>query len=145
SYVHPDDHIKATTRAWRDLAAEQGMEQLFDACLEWLFSAAYRSKSDGEIDRLKAIYRLTHQDVTSFRGQSLAGVRHDSSVWIGQITCPTLIVHGAEDRLVDRSHADSLAARIAHAKLSVIDDAPHFLAWELAPRFNDEIIGFLRA
>ncbi|WP_051334988.1 alpha/beta fold hydrolase [Bradyrhizobium sp. Ai1a-2] len=144
-YVRPDAHIEATTRSWREVAADRGMEDLFDTCLEWLFSAAYLASRDREIDKLKAIYRLTHQDVTSFCGQSLAGVRHDAGAWIGQISCPTLIVHGADDRLVVPSHAQLLASSISGAQLALIDGAPHFLSWEYAPRLNDEIIGFLQA
>lgn len=145
SYVSADRRIAETTAAWRDLAERRGMETLFDTCLEYLFSPGYLATSGSEINQLKAIYRLTHQDAASFCSQSLAGVRHDARDWVSQIVCPTLVVHGAEDRLVEPRHAEELAQALPNACLEWIEGAPHFLTWEYAARFNEAVTDFLRA
>ncbi len=145
SYITADRMIADTTAAWRTLAVERGMNHLFDVCLEWLFSPEYRNENADEIGKLKAIYRLTQQDTASFCGQSLAGVRHDSSGWISQIRCPTLVIHGSEDRLVTPRHGEAVAQSLPDARLVVVDGAPHFMTWESAGQFNEEVVNFLRA
>lgn len=144
-YIRADECIAGTTAGWREIAARRGMEQLFDACVAWLFSPGYLADSGGELDKLKAIYRLMHQDAASFCGQSLAGVRHDASAWIAQVTCPTLVIQGAADRLVHPRHAQALARSLPAARLALIEAAPHFLTWEFAARFNAEVLAFLRS
>jgi pimeloyl-ACP methyl ester carboxylesterase/molybdopterin/thiamine biosynthesis adenylyltransferase len=143
SYAEADDCIREVTRHWRRIATEQGMETLFDTCLEWLFSEQYINDSQGELDKLKTFYRLTLQDPLSFCSQSLAGVNHDSRALLKQIGCPTLIVQGGADRLVGPELGRRLHEGIAASQLLVLEQAPHFLIWEHASRFNEEVIKFL--
>jgi pimeloyl-ACP methyl ester carboxylesterase/molybdopterin/thiamine biosynthesis adenylyltransferase len=142
SYARADECIQDVTRQWRKVAMDEGMETLFDTCLEWLFSQQYIDDSQGELDKLKTFYRLTLQDPLSFRSQSLAGVAHDSLAILKQVHCPTLIIHGAADRLVDLELARRLNEELPDSRLLVLDEAPHFLIWEHATRFNEEVISF---
>jgi len=144
SYARADDHIQNVTRQWRNIAMAQGMETLFDSCLEWLFSEQYIKDNDGELDKLKTFYRLTLQDPLSFTSQSLAGVTHDSRATLSQIQCPTLIIHGGADRLVSLEFARELNEEMPDSRLLVLEHAPHFLIWEYASRFNEEVISFLQ-
>jgi pimeloyl-ACP methyl ester carboxylesterase len=57
---------------------------------------------------------------------------------LGDITAPTLIMHGTDDRMVPSSHGEWLAAHCPLAELrlqrgvghiSVLDSAPGALAW----------------
>ncbi|HEX6718220.1 MAG TPA: alpha/beta fold hydrolase [Pyrinomonadaceae bacterium] len=143
SYAQSDDVIKNVTRDWRNLATDSGMETLFDACLEWVFSAQYIKDSQGELDKLKTFYRLTLQEPASFRSQSLAGVNHDSRALLKGIHCRTLIIHGGSDRLVNPELAQQLDHELPNSRLIVFETAPHFLIWEHAARFNEEVINFL--
>ncbi|MBV9427092.1 MAG: alpha/beta fold hydrolase [Bradyrhizobiaceae bacterium] len=143
SYIRPNGRISETTAVWRDTAKQRGMEHLFEICLEWLFSPEYLAGSTDEVQKLKAIYRLTHQDATSFCGQSLAGVQHDASGWISQIVCPTLVMHGTEDRLIDQRQGEAIARALPNARLVALERAPHFLNWEFAPQFNEQVVDFL--
>jgi pimeloyl-ACP methyl ester carboxylesterase len=54
----------------------------------------------------------------------------DISSLVGNITAPTLIVGGAEDRWVDVSHSYALAAAIAGSRVEVLP-AGHLLTTEL--------------
>lgn len=143
SYMKADQSIAAITERWRQSARRQGMEVLFDLCLDWLFTPAYLMDRADEVNKLRAVYRLIHQDVTSFCGQSLAGLRHDSRRWISSIAHPTLVLHGAADRLVSLDHAKTLSGAMPAARLEVIDGAPHFLNWEYYNEFNHAIRNFL--
>jgi 3-oxoadipate enol-lactonase len=53
----------------------------------------------------------------------------DSRPWLKQLTCPTLVIAGSEDRAVPRVHAEMLAGGIPHAQLRIVDGAGHFLLW----------------
>ncbi len=144
SYINADERIKKVTRQWRDLAEQQGMEQLFDTCLEWVFSPQYITDNRGEIDKLKTFYRLTLQRPQDFCQQSLAGVRHDSRELVAEITCPVLVIHGQGDRLVDVQLGGLLAEHLRGSRFVPIENAPHFLMWEQAGRFNSEVVRFLK-
>lgn len=53
----------------------------------------------------------------------------DSRPWLRQISCPTLVIAGAEDKAVPLAHAHMLAQGIPGAQLQIIDGAGHFLLW----------------
>jgi pimeloyl-ACP methyl ester carboxylesterase len=143
SYANADEHLRQVTARWRELARDRGMEELFEACLDSLFSAEYVRGNRAELDKLKTFFHLTIQDPESFCQQSLAGVTYDARPVLGRVQCPTLVLHGGGDRLVHRRHAEELAAAIPDARLVVLDAAPHFLTWESSKLFNQELLTFL--
>lgn len=71
--------------------------------------------------------------------QLKAAQAHDATDLLGSIASPTLVVHGPEDRLVDCTHADELAAALPEAKLVLISGAGHMFFWE-APDLSGELI-----
>ena len=144
SYMHADAQLEELTSGWRDLARERGMDVLFDACVPFLFSPEYVADNRGELSKLKTFYRLTLVDPDSFTQQSLAGIRHDSTDIAGSISIPTLVIHGGADRVVEASQGAALAAAIPNADYLRFDDAPHFLIWEHAARFNGAVTEFLQ-
>lgn len=60
-----------------------------------------------------------------------------------RITARTLVVAPAEDRLVPRSHAERYAAKIAGARLVVVDDAAHVAEFEQPEAVAAPILEFL--
>jgi pimeloyl-ACP methyl ester carboxylesterase/molybdopterin/thiamine biosynthesis adenylyltransferase len=142
SYLKADERIEEVTRGWRQLATRRGMEALFDECIDYLFSPQYIEENSGELDKLKTFYRLTLVDPQSFCLQSLAGVQHDATDLVSAISQPTLVLHGEADRLVDVRHSRGLAERLPNGRCVLLEQAPHFLMWEHADRFNDEVIRF---
>lgn len=59
------------------------------------------------------------------------------------ITCPTLIIAGAEDRLRLAGYADDLARRIAGAELILFADTGHCPNIERADAFNHAVADFI--
>jgi pimeloyl-ACP methyl ester carboxylesterase len=49
---------------------------------------------------------------------------------LARITAPTVVVHGAEDKLIPRAHAEMFAASIAGAKLVDLEKAGHLAVLE---------------
>lgn len=49
---------------------------------------------------------------------------------LDKIACPTLIVMGEDDAILDPHDAHEAAARIANCQVRIVADAGHFLHWE---------------
>jgi 3-oxoadipate enol-lactonase len=67
----------------------------------------------------------------------------DSRAWLQQITCPTLVIAGAEDTAVPLAHAQMLAQGIPGAELRVVDGAGHTLIWTHTGIFVQTVEAFL--
>lgn len=61
-----------------------------------------------------------------------------------KIDVPTLVTHGEKDRLLLVGMGRYAAAQIPNAQLSVYDDAGHSPFYEDAPRYNAELLKFVR-
>jgi len=55
------------------------------------------------------------------------------------ITCPTLVIHGRDDKLLPAAGGEATARVIAGSRLELIDGMGHDLPAELWPRFADLI------
>jgi pimeloyl-ACP methyl ester carboxylesterase len=69
----------------------------------------------------------------------------DSRQRLGEITCPTLIIAGSEDRAVPPHHAQMLHDGIRGSQLVVIEGAGHTLIWTHSDEFVRVAEDFLRA
>ena len=63
----------------------------------------------------------------------------------GDIAVPTLLLWGANDRVLPRSQADALAAEISAARLVVYDDTGHMVLWERPDRVAADVLSFVAA
>ena len=59
-----------------------------------------------------------------------------------QISCPTLVVHGGEDRIIDPQAAAVLATTIPTAKLCLLPQAGHLLLIEKATELREQVVAF---
>lgn len=78
-------------------------------------------------ERLRAVYRVRHtrRDLAALiRGQFLDGRRYFAA--LGDIRCPTLLVHGAQDHIIPLRAARSLERRVPGAQVVIIPGAGHF-------------------
>ncbi len=62
---------------------------------------------------------------------------------LGGIACPTLLVAGAEDRLVVPDNARYMSGKIPLAELVVIENGGHGLMFQFPGKFCDCVTGFL--
>jgi pimeloyl-ACP methyl ester carboxylesterase len=67
----------------------------------------------------------------------------DSRPWLHQITCPTLVIAGAQDAAVPLVHAQMLSEGIPNAQLQVVDGAGHFLIFTHSDIFLRAVEAFL--
>lgn len=64
---------------------------------------------------------------------------------LATLRAPTLVVHGALDRLVPPANAPLLAGAIPGARLLVIDGASHIVPTDRTAEFNAALVDFLRS
>lgn len=68
----------------------------------------------------------------------LTGMRHDVTRHLSRITVPTLIVHGAEDVLVDAAGSRRAAELLPEAKLVIVPECGHWAQLERPGLFLEE-------
>jgi pimeloyl-ACP methyl ester carboxylesterase len=80
----------------------------------------------------------------AYRAQLFAGATHDALFALGSLAVPTLVVHGAEDRVIPQANAYLLANTIPGADLHIVDSVGHIYATE-EPSVDDTIASFLES
>jgi 3-oxoadipate enol-lactonase len=81
-------------------------------------------------------------DVMLAQMQAVQG--HDTSLRLGEIRMPTLIVHGTEDQMLPVSNAHAIAARVPNARLEILEGVGHLFWWE-RPEHSAELVAELAA
>jgi 3-oxoadipate enol-lactonase len=56
---------------------------------------------------------------------------HDTSDRLGEITTPTLVVHGTDDLLLPVRNGEVIAGKIPGARLEILDGIGHMFFWEV--------------
>jgi pimeloyl-ACP methyl ester carboxylesterase len=108
----------------RELARKQEQAYVTDA-----FRAANRAL----LDRLFDIVNENPTPLHAVQGHRLALDTFDGCGDLGSIRAPTLVITGAEDRLIPAENSRRLARDIPGAKLNLLPDAAHFF-WIEKPR-----------
>jgi pimeloyl-ACP methyl ester carboxylesterase len=62
---------------------------------------------------------------------------------LGEITVPTLVVHGTADNVVDAGNAPLIANAIPGARLELFEGVGHLLPWERPEELVALVEGFL--
>jgi 3-oxoadipate enol-lactonase len=83
-------------------------------------------------------------DPSGWQAQAAAGAAHDAFSRLHEIRAPTLILHGADDGVVDQRNAVILERAIPNARLLLFPDAGHLFFWEKPERFVEAVRDFLR-
>ena len=125
---------------WGSLSSESAVRQGLEAAT----SDAYRAQNPDEFDLIMHWRLADSPSLSEYSQQIMAGARFDASRNVGEITSPTLVIHGTDDRYVPLANAAALAEAIPNAKLRILDGAGHLVFIEQAKEVNKEIISFLK-
>ena len=83
--------------------------------------ASARVRSTGRLGRLEEVLQGAEPPVNV--GDVLGGVvRRLCSEWVHEISCPTLVIHGAKDAMVAPEHVDFLHETIPFASKYIFED-----------------------
>ena len=133
----------AATLAFFQRRAQMPAEEAVWASVPYNYAARTRARHG---DRIAAdvAQRLRYPvERAPYVAQLAASLGHDAHDRLGALTAPTLVVHGAEDRMVQPANARLLAERIAGVQLQVWDSTGH-LYFTDEPRADAAIAAFLR-
>ncbi|QJY50006.1 alpha/beta hydrolase [Pseudonocardia broussonetiae] len=73
-----------------------------------------------------------------------ADLVHETADRLPQITCPTMVVYGEEDRITLPRYNEAVAAAIRGAVVARVPRAGHLIWLERPAEFNGHIEAFLR-
>jgi len=69
--------------------------------------------------------------------------RSDSTIILGQINIPALIIHGAQDQIITLNESESMASGVKNSSLEIIPGAGHLPNLEQPEMFNSIVSDFL--
>jgi pimeloyl-ACP methyl ester carboxylesterase len=95
------------------------------------------------IEEFVEIARHNPMHVQAYLRQLSACRAHDVADRLGEITAPTLVLHGDADPLVRVENGRHLAANIAGARLIVYEEVGHIPEVECYEQFNADLLAFL--
>ena len=114
------------------------------ASLREFVENALAPEPDEEIvERILRHREATAQPFDAWSAQAAAGMSFDALGRIAAIEAPTLILHGAEDVVVDSRNTAVLAHRLPDARVELFPGAGHLFFWEQPDRFVAAVEEFL--
>src|SRR4051812_48641355 len=78
-------------------------------------------------------------NVPTIMAQMQAIMPHDTSGRLGEITAPTLVIHGTEDQMLSYRNGEAIARAIPDARLELLDGVGHLFFWE-EPERSAELV-----
>jgi pimeloyl-ACP methyl ester carboxylesterase len=121
SYPMPEVTVKLMTDS-ADMAPEEALRRFVENALS---DHADPSTIDTLVERRLA----SPQPRDAWAAQAAAGAGFDASSRVGEITAPTLIVHGQSDNVVDPANAPVLATLIPDSRVEMVPGG-HLFFWE---------------
>ena len=106
-------------------------------------SPAYLGTHPGVLDQIAEIAQYRAFTPESYQRQLAAALLTDVSAQVGNITAPTLVIHGDADPLVPPPNGDYLARAIPGARHIVYHGIGHIPILECEEEFNRDVLAFL--
>ncbi len=87
--------------------------------------------------------RFVAQGVENYALACLGAVGADLAGELTRVLCPTLLVVGANDRLMAPANAEEIASLVPHAQTVEFADGAHFIPYQQPLRFAETVMDFL--
>jgi pimeloyl-ACP methyl ester carboxylesterase len=114
-----------------------------DALLRFVGNALSPDPPEALVQEIVAYRTANPPDPAGWWAQAGAGSTHDAMARLGDITAPTLIVHGTADNVVDVRNATLFADAIPGSRLELVEGVGHLLPWERPEQFATLVEEFL--
>lgn len=119
-------------------------EQSPEAALTAMRPYTYARNTPDEVIAADQLVRLTsYPTLRGYQAQLYGLMGWSSYHHLPRLRCPTLVLHGLEDRLIPPDNARTLARRIAGARLVEMPAASHWLHSDQPERTAAEVLTFL--
>ncbi len=96
-------------------------------------SPGFSVDEDAARERIAASYDRANRPMSTLRHLAAVMASPDRTEALRGVTTPTVVIHGAEDPLIDRSGGEATAAAIPDAELIVIEGMAHDLPVDVWP------------
>ncbi len=113
-----------------------------EASIPHLYGQRCQSETPERIAADLEVRRERRRDPDAYRGQVRAAMMHDAHGSLHKIDAPTLVVHGADDRLIPKANGKLIAGRVPDARLHLVPDAGHYYSTD-EPGVDEVISDFL--
>ncbi len=126
------------------LARAEGIAPIAKAMLPKLLAPA---NLENKADLAAEILEIMNASSTAGAMGVLLGMRDrpDSTSLLPQVSCPALIIHGAEDQIIPPAEAQVMQHLIPRARLEVLPETGHLTNLEQPERFNALFREFLES
>jgi 3-oxoadipate enol-lactonase len=120
---------------------DKGLAAIVDMVMERYFSAAFRATQPAAV----AAFRQTvlRTDAAAYAASCNAVANVDWLEALKTVSCPTLVIAGAQDVGAPVSMSQAMVERIKGAQLAVIDEASHLSVAEQPAQFTQLVQAFL--
>ncbi len=135
--------VLACTNAGPRRAAHSAARAAKSRPYELLYSERFAREHPEHVAEDLRVGSATPQQPLARRRQWEAMQEWDAWDRIGDIACPTLILHGTEDRLVPVENARRMAALVPGARLALLESAGHLYHSEQAEAADGAVLTFL--
>ena len=136
------DGVRAILRERARVAREQGMSVIAPLSLERWFPAAFRARRPDVMDR--ATKSLLRHDPEFHASMWDMVASLDLEARLPSVSCPTMVIAGAEDINAPIAAARQIAGLIPGAELHELAGAGHFPPFEVPEAFNKLLVDFLQ-
>lgn len=109
-----------------------------------LVAPDYFERNPGRLQRLAEAAAKTMMLDDAYQRQRATEDSRSTHQRIHQITAPTLVIHGEEDRLVPVENGILLAKKIPSAKLIIYPDCGHLVTMEKSREFGRDALAFFQ-
>ena len=130
----------AGRRATAEKVRAAGIEVVVDGMLPKMLAPVNRSS--GSLAAIRGLMLSSSREGVIGALLGMAD-RFDSTPGLRQISVPTLVVTGADDEVIAPAESAALAGAIPGARLRVLPDAGHMVAWEQPAAFSRELRDWL--
>ena len=102
-------------------------------------SPGFPFDEDAARERIAASYDRSNRPLSTLRQLVAIMASPDRTAGLREVTVPTVVIHGAEDPLVDRTGGEATAAAIPDAELVIVDGMAHDLPLDVWPTIVEAV------
>jgi 3-oxoadipate enol-lactonase len=137
-YAPPKPAVRGFVRRLAELPVEEGLW----ASVPYIYAASTCRRHAPLIGE-DIVERLREPpDPRAYARQLVIARAHDTAARLSEITAPTLVIHGKEDRVVPLENGRRLAHAITGARFMPLNGAAHAFATDV-PDVNRKLVSFL--
>lgn len=122
----------------------EGAQALIDEMLPKLVCENTKQNKQELVNKIEKMFSEVNPQaaIAALRGMAQ---RKDNSDLLNQISLPTLLIFGKEDKVTNLMTAENLSNKIPNSKLVIIEDAGHYSNLEQPEIFNMALVDFIKA